>query len=59
MRHGYIQVLRTLVCHGADPLAPNRFGDVILDYPGDYEIDEVQAIVDEYKMRRDTAQAIA
>ena len=51
MRFGYLEVLRTLVMHGADPTAKNRFGDTVLDYPGEYEMDEVKSIVDEYRAR--------
>ncbi|KAK3497212.1 uncharacterized protein B0T23DRAFT_77950 [Neurospora hispaniola] len=51
MRFGYLEVLRTLVTHGADPTAKNRFGDTVLDYPGEYEMDEVKSIVDEYRAR--------
>lgn len=49
MRFGYLDVLRALVAHGADPTAKNRFGDTVLDYPGDYEMDEAKNIVDEYR----------
>jgi hypothetical protein len=51
MRHGYFDVFKALVRHGADPTVKNRFGDVVTDYPGDYEPEEVQAIVDEYSQR--------
>ncbi|KAJ4414894.1 hypothetical protein N0V85_002962 [Neurospora sp. IMI 360204] len=51
MRFGYLEVLRTLVAHGADPTAKNRFGDTVLDYPGDYEMDEARSIVDEYRAK--------
>ncbi|KAK3362474.1 hypothetical protein B0T25DRAFT_467788 [Lasiosphaeria hispida] len=51
MRHGYLDVFKVLVQHGADPTAKNRFGDVVTDYPGDYEQDEVQQVVDEYQVR--------
>ncbi|KAK3345905.1 hypothetical protein B0T25DRAFT_624582 [Lasiosphaeria hispida] len=46
MRHGYLEVLKVLVRHGADPTLPNRFGDKVMDYPGDYEQDEVRGIVE-------------
>ncbi|KAK0753717.1 hypothetical protein B0T18DRAFT_302470, partial [Schizothecium vesticola] len=46
MRHGYLEVLKVLVRHGADPTLPNRFGDKVMDYPGDYEQDEVRRIVE-------------
>lgn len=49
MRHGYLEVLKVLVRHGADPTLPNRFGDKVMDYPGDhYEQDEVRSIVEGY-----------
>ncbi|KAK3330739.1 hypothetical protein B0H66DRAFT_73460 [Apodospora peruviana] len=51
MRHGYLDVLKALVRHGADPTVKNRFGDSITDYPGDYEPEEVQKILDEYYAR--------
>ncbi|CCC06047.1 hypothetical protein SMACR_00264 [Sordaria macrospora] len=51
MRFGYLEVLRALVAHGADPTAKNRFGDTVLDYPGDYEMDEAKSIVDEYRAK--------
>lgn len=49
MRHGWIEVLRCLVRHGADPTAQNRFGDTVLDYEGDYEPGEVREILDVYR----------
>jgi len=48
MRHGYLAVLQTLVKHGADPTVKNRFGDAVIDYPGDYEQEEVQRVIDAY-----------
>lgn len=51
MRHGYLDVFKSLVRHGADPTITNRFGDRVVDYPGDYELEEVQAIVDEYTFK--------
>ncbi|KAK0656188.1 hypothetical protein B0T16DRAFT_31110 [Cercophora newfieldiana] len=48
MRHGYLDVFKALVNHGADPNVKNRFGDVVTDYPGDYEPEEVQAVIDQY-----------
>ncbi|KAK1780619.1 hypothetical protein QBC45DRAFT_98467 [Copromyces sp. CBS 386.78] len=57
MRFGYLDVLRALVAHGADPTAKNRFGDSVLDYPGDYEMDEAKSIVDEY--RANSPQTVA
>jgi len=51
MRHGYLDVFKALVNNGADPTVKNRFGDVVTDYPGDYEQEEVQAIIDKYNMK--------
>ncbi|KAK3393941.1 hypothetical protein B0H63DRAFT_459552 [Podospora didyma] len=51
MRHRYLDVFKELVAHGADPTAKNRFGDVVMDYPGDYEQQEVQDIVDGYNKK--------
>ncbi|KAM7213527.1 hypothetical protein V8F06_011082 [Rhypophila decipiens] len=51
MRHGYLDVFKVLVRHGADPTIKNRFGDSVLDYIGDYEPAEVQAIVGTYISR--------
>ncbi|KAK3694171.1 hypothetical protein B0T22DRAFT_437273 [Podospora appendiculata] len=52
MRHGYLHVFQALVRHGADPTAENRFGDSVMDYPGDHDQAEVQKVIDEYKARR-------
>ncbi|KAK0716835.1 hypothetical protein B0T26DRAFT_707430 [Lasiosphaeria miniovina] len=49
MRHGYLDVLKALVRHGADPTVKNRYGDRVVDYPGDYEAEEVQKVVDDYE----------
>ncbi|KAM7195926.1 hypothetical protein V8F20_007291 [Naviculisporaceae sp. PSN 640] len=51
MRHGFIDVFKALVRHGADPTIKNRFGDCVFDYLGDYEPEEVQAVVDSYTSR--------
>jgi hypothetical protein len=51
MRHGYLDVLKALVKHGADPTVKNRFGDAVVDYQGDYEPEEVQRVIDEYNAR--------
>ncbi|KAK0632904.1 hypothetical protein B0T14DRAFT_560545 [Immersiella caudata] len=51
MRHGYLDVFKSLVRHGADPTVKNRFGDAVTDYSGDYEPEEIQDIVDEYNKR--------
>jgi len=51
MRHGYFDVFKALVRHGADPTVKNRFGDAVTDYTGDYEPEEIQEIVDEYIKR--------
>jgi hypothetical protein len=48
-------VFKVLVNHGADPTVKNRFGDAVTDYVGDYEQEEVQAIVDGYTKKRSTA----
>ncbi|KAK0628351.1 hypothetical protein B0T17DRAFT_522516 [Bombardia bombarda] len=57
MRHGYFDVLQALVRHGADPTAKNRFGDAVVDYIGDYEPEDVQRVVDDYKARMVVAGA--
>lgn len=49
MRHGHLALLKVLVANGADPTATNRFGDMIVDYLGDFEPEEVQRVVDEYE----------
>ena len=51
LRHGFLEVFKALVSHGADPTVKNRFGDAVMDYPGDFEPEEVQKVVDEYKSR--------
>ncbi|KAK3938074.1 hypothetical protein QBC46DRAFT_318418 [Diplogelasinospora grovesii] len=48
MRHGFVDVFKTLVRHGADPTAKNRFGDTAVDYPGDFDPSEVHRIMSEY-----------
>ncbi|KAK3986372.1 hypothetical protein QBC44DRAFT_333399 [Cladorrhinum sp. PSN332] len=53
MRHGYLDVFKALVSNGADPTVKNRFGDIVEDYPGDYEPEEVQRVVEEYRERVD------
>lgn len=58
MRHGFLDVFKALVANGADPTAKNRFGDTVADYPGDFEPEEVQQVLDEYRagmMSRQTA----
>ncbi|KAK4161239.1 hypothetical protein QBC43DRAFT_268925 [Cladorrhinum sp. PSN259] len=55
MRRGYLDTLKALVSNGADPTVKNRFGDMVVDYPGDYEPEEVQRVVEEYKDRMDKA----
>ncbi|KAK1758579.1 hypothetical protein QBC47DRAFT_145538 [Echria macrotheca] len=54
MRAGYLDVLRALVRHGADPTVKNRFGDVVGDYlSGDFEEEgEVTAVVDAFVVAR-------
>ncbi|AEO65528.1 7a611f84-7f45-457a-851c-a2729b532d36 [Thermothielavioides terrestris] len=49
MRHGFLDVLKVLVANGADPTAKNRFGDTVADYAGDFEPEEVQRVIDEYR----------
>ncbi|GAB1311486.1 hypothetical protein MFIFM68171_01696 [Madurella fahalii] len=51
MRHGFLDVLKVLVANGADPTVKNRFGDMVVDYPGDFEPEEVQQVLDEYRDR--------
>jgi ankyrin repeat protein len=51
MRHGFLDVFKALVAHGADPTVKNRFGDMISDYLGDFEPEEVQRVVEEYRQR--------
>lgn len=53
MRHGYLDAFKALVNHGADPTLENRFGDVVEDYPGDFEPEEVSRIVEEYRTKVD------
>ncbi len=48
MRHGFLGVLRALLANGADPMAKNRFGDMVVDYLGDFEPEEVLSIVEEH-----------
>ncbi len=48
MRHGFLGVLRTLLANGADPMAKNRFGDMVVDYLGDFEPEEVLSVVEEH-----------
>jgi ankyrin repeat protein len=49
MRHGFLATFKALVANGADPTAKNRFGDSVTDFLGDFEPEEVQSIVDQYK----------
>jgi hypothetical protein len=51
MRHGFLDVFKTLVAHGADPTVKNRFGDMVGDYLGDFEPEEVEGVVEEYRQR--------
>lgn len=51
LRQGFFEVFRVLVSHGADPTEKNRCGDSVLDYPGDFEPQEVQQVIDEYMGR--------
>jgi hypothetical protein len=51
MRHGHLGVLKLLVANGADPTVKNRFGDMVVDYLGDFEPEEVHRLVDEYKSK--------
>jgi hypothetical protein len=51
MRHGHMGVLKVLVANGADPTVKNRFGDMIVDYLGDFEPEEVHKLVDEYNSK--------
>ncbi len=55
MRHGYLEVLKAVVRHGGDPTVANRFGDKVVDYEGDYDPDEVKAIIDGYLERTGAA----
>ncbi len=48
MRHGFLGVLDSLLANGADPLATNRFGDMVVDYLGDFEQEEVLGLVEKY-----------
>lgn len=51
MRHGNLGVMKVLVANGADPTVKNRFGDMVVDYLGDFEPEEVQSVVDEYNSK--------
>ncbi|KAK4153430.1 ankyrin repeat domain-containing protein 27 [Chaetomidium leptoderma] len=51
MRHGFLGVLKVLVANGADPTAKNRFGDMVVDYLGDFEPEEVLRVVEEYNTK--------
>lgn len=51
MRHGFLDVFKALVTNGADPTVKNRFGDTVVDYPGDFEPEEVEQVLDEYRDR--------
>lgn len=53
LREGHLDVLGVLVVHGADPTVMNRFGDTVMDYPGDFEPEEVQKVVDGFKSKLD------
>ena len=53
IRHGWLEVVRSLVEHGTNPLTTNRFGETILDYEEYFEPGEVTSIVDGYKKRLD------
>lgn len=55
MCYSCLDVFKSLVCYGADPTLKNRFGDSVFDYPGDYELQEVQAVVDAYISRSQDA----
>ncbi|KAK4224899.1 hypothetical protein QBC38DRAFT_369899 [Podospora fimiseda] len=57
MRHGYLDVFKTLVQNGADPTVKNRFGDKVEDYPGDFEVEEVQRVVEEFREKVDKIAA--
>ncbi len=48
MRHGFLGVLRALLANGADPMAKNRFGDMVVDYLGDFEPEEVLSVIEEH-----------
>jgi len=49
MRHGFLGVFKALVANGADPMVKNRFGDMVVDYLGDFEPEEVLSIVEEHE----------
>ncbi|KAK4034540.1 hypothetical protein C8A01DRAFT_49079 [Parachaetomium inaequale] len=42
MRHGSLDVLKLLVANGADPASKNRFGDTVVGYLGNFELEEAQ-----------------
>ncbi len=48
MRHGFLGVLRALLANGADPMAKNRFGDMVVDYLSDFEPEEVLSVIEEH-----------
>ncbi len=48
MRHGFLGAFKALVANGADPTAKNRFGDLVVDYLGDFGQEEVLQIVEEH-----------
>lgn len=49
MRHGFLGVFKALVTNGADPLVKNRFGDMVVDYLGDFEQEEVLSFVEAHE----------
>ncbi|KAK4197809.1 hypothetical protein QBC40DRAFT_180069 [Triangularia verruculosa] len=57
MRHGYLDAFKALVTHGADPTMKNRFGDIVEDYPGDFDPEEVSQVVEDYRTRMDKLKA--
>ncbi|KAK3898734.1 hypothetical protein C8A05DRAFT_18732 [Staphylotrichum tortipilum] len=49
MRHGFLGAFKALVASGADPTVKNRFGDMVVDYLGDFEQEEVLRVVEEHQ----------
>ena len=49
MRRGFLGAFKALVANGADPTAKNRFGDLVVDYLGDFEQEDVLRIVEEHQ----------
>lgn len=41
MCYGYLDVFKVLVNYGVDLILKNCFGDVVEDYLGDFELEEV------------------